>query len=306
MRFFLGLHGAALFGRCPVPTYISVQTLERCKGKLPRALAPWSQDSEGFTSITKWGGFKRSVAQYAQVTRKHSIECGMLEHASIQDYMCENVALDATGLNVATHQIRTAESYIALRDHAPDLPWMPVLQGWESDDYLRCIGLYFDRGVDLSTLPRVGVGSVCRRQAHLAGAAIIRRIAEVLPGIKLHAFGFKLDGLRRVSSILASSDSMAWSANARHRAKPLDECLHNPKVKHKNCANCLPFALRWRDMVVAGIAPHSDDPVLGLPPLPLWEPRPIIAERRARQAGQTPAQIREELIARSMPGYPEQ
>lgn len=267
MRFFLGLHQPALFARCPVPSYVSVQVLEPVR-KLPRALAPWAQDSEGFTSITKWGGFLRSAKRHAELTRRHSIECGLMQHASIQDFMCETVALNKTGLNIATHQIRTADSFIALRDAAPDLPWMPVIQGWTADDYLRSIGLYYDRGVDLAAYGVTGIGSVCRRQAHLEGAAIITTVCEALPGIRLHAFGFKLDGLRRVAHLLASSDSLAWSSGARYRAESLPECIANPKVKHKNCANCLPFALRWRDQVIRGIAPWSQDPELGLPPLP--------------------------------------
>jgi hypothetical protein len=31
-------------------------------------------------------------------------------------------------------------------------------------DYLRCWNIYADAGIDLSTFPLVGVGSVCRRQ----------------------------------------------------------------------------------------------------------------------------------------------
>ena len=55
-------------------------------------------------------------------------------------------------------------------------------------------------------------------------------------------------GLRRVRGLLASADSMAWSFDAR-RTDPL------PGHTHKSCANCLEYALRWREhaLVAAGV-----------------------------------------------------
>ncbi len=42
--------------------------------------------------------------------------------------------------------------------------------------------------------------------------------------------------------MLESADSMAWSYDAR-RAPALAGCTH------RNCANCLEYALRWRRRV---------------------------------------------------------
>ncbi len=44
---------------------------------------------------------------------------------------------------------------------------------------------------------------------------------------------------------LTSADSMAWSVDAR-RKPPLPGC-----TRHKNCANCPRYALRWRRQVLA-------------------------------------------------------
>jgi len=52
------------------------------------------------------------------------------------DWMSEPIMLAKTGLTVAVHQARTVANYLALRDLAPDLPFIPVLQGWRLDDYL--------------------------------------------------------------------------------------------------------------------------------------------------------------------------
>ncbi len=42
---------------------------------------------------------------------------------------------------------------------------------------------------------------------------------------------------------------MAWSIDARHRP-PLPGC-----TRHRNCANCLRYALRWRSHVLATTVP---------------------------------------------------
>jgi hypothetical protein len=154
-----------------------------------------------------------------------------------------------THLSVAEHQRRTVLNYAQLRDMAPDLPIIPVVQGWERDDYLRCVDLYWSlTGVDITTVPLVGVGSVCRRQ----GTAEAGRILTALHGCglhRIHGFGFKILGLTEHGDRLTSADSMAWSDTARklRRLSGVAGCTQ----AHKNCANCLPYALRWRRDVLA-------------------------------------------------------
>ena len=47
--------------------------------------------------------------------------------------MCEPFMLAKTGLTVAEHQARTVANYLELRSLAPELPFVPVLQGWSLD-----------------------------------------------------------------------------------------------------------------------------------------------------------------------------
>ncbi len=55
--------------------------------------------------------------------------------------MCEPQIVARTGLSVREHQERTVANYLTLRSIAPDLPFIPVLQGWRIADYLlRTIG----------------------------------------------------------------------------------------------------------------------------------------------------------------------
>lgn len=174
--------------------------------------------------------------------RRYRDEIGHLAWAAPQDWMCEPHIIRATGLSVREHQKRTVDNLIELRALAPDLPFVPVLQGWTLDDYLHCVELYRQRGIDLRDEPLVGIGSVCRRQATEEIGKIVEALAGL--GLKLHGFGVKISGLRRYDQHLASADSMAWSFHGRYIG-PCQHCRpgHRQPISE---ANCLPFALEWR------------------------------------------------------------
>lgn len=168
------------------------------------------------------------------------------------------VIFHGTGLSVEEHQRRTIASYEELLGLAPEVPWAPVLQGWTLEDYLRHVAMYVERGHDLWSLPVVGVGTMCRRQRTDEAATIIHRLASLRRGdvglsggrngMRLHGFGFKLEGLRKAAGALVSADSLAWSYGARYKPP-----LPGHEARHKNCANCVEYALGWRDNVLATI-----------------------------------------------------
>lgn len=218
----------------------------------PRALASWFQDSGGFTELVMFGGWQTSVEEYIAETKRNFDEVGNLEYAAPMDWMCEGAMLKKTGKTVAEHQHLTVANYLELREKAPSLPWVPVLQGWALDDYLRCAEAYDRAGVDLAALPLVGVGTICRRQGTREAALILGRLAA--EGLRLHAFGLKGTGIPNVAPFLASSDSLAWSYAARRRP-PLPGC-----TTHKNCANCAKFAFRWLEQIERAIAAHQVRP----------------------------------------------
>jgi hypothetical protein len=116
-----------------------------------------------------------------------------------------------------------------------------VLQGWSRADYERCVTLYQLEGIDLTREPRVGVGSICSRQATEVIGEIMWSLAAM--GLRLHAFGAKNRGLARFAGALVSADSMAWSYQAR-RAPPLSSC------KHRRCTNCVRYATLWRERLL--------------------------------------------------------
>lgn len=235
MRFFLGTHRPSWLALTDVDLFVSNRTLAGRKS-YPRALGEWALDSGAFSELSMHGGWLTSPERYIANVRLYSDEVGGLQWAAPQDWMCEPFILAKTGLTIAEHQRRTVLNYLELRERAPDLPFVPVLQGWTLDDYQRCVDLYAKQGVNLQATPLVGLGSVCRRQ----GTGEIHAIVEHLSrqGLRLHGFGVKVTGLARYAEHLASADSLAWSYHGRrHRL---------PGHTHQNCANCLPYALQWR------------------------------------------------------------
>ena len=137
-----------------------------------------------------------------------------------------------------------------------------MVQGWRLADYLACLELYASAGVDLAALPRVGLGSVCRRQSTAEIAVIVTELAR--RGLRLHGFGVKTGGLHLYGHLLASADSMAWSYAAR-RAPALPGC-----TGHQNCANCLTYATRWRQACSAGTPPAATRPACSTPSRGRW------------------------------------
>lgn len=242
MEFYLGTHQAHWLKLLDVPLFVSRHRLERYK-TLPRAKGPWSLDSGGFTELSEKGYWSIDTKQYLAQVRRYRDEVGGLRWAAPMDWMCEPFILAKTGLTIAEHQRRTTENYLNLRMMDETLPIIPVLQGWQRDDYLRHAEDYYEHGVMLDRLPLMGVGTVCRRQATEEAVSIMRSLWE--QGFATHGFGFKTVGLRQCWEYLASADSMAWSYAAR-RSVPLDGCTHN------RCNNCMSYALRWRIRCLEG------------------------------------------------------
>ncbi|QHY96637.1 hypothetical protein SSPS47_16135 [Streptomyces sp. S4.7] len=260
MRFYLTTHKRHWVKLTDVPLFLKSEHFVEAV-KLPEALGPYAVDSGGFWELQKNGRWTRSPRQYVGDLRRIWEHVGPFDWAAPQDWMCEPLIIHGgkagpnvfagTGLSVAEHQRRTVANYLELRSLAPELPIIPVLQGWELQDYENCVDLYDRAGIDLTAEPLVGLGSVCRRQSTREGAEIVTALAA--HGIKLHGFGFKTLGLEKVGHLMATADSLAWSYHARKRP-PM------PDHTHKNCANCIDYALKWRERVLAGLPPQDGVP----------------------------------------------
>lgn len=247
IQFYLGTHMPNWLETAGVPLFVSHRRLVGRK-TLPRAQADWAADSGGFSELSLYGEWRTTPEEYVSAVRRYDEEIGRLDWAAPQDWMCEPFMLAKTGLSVAEHTRRTVLNFLQVQElwyseTNRESPFMPVLQGWFIDDYLRCADIYARHGVDLCDYPLVGLGSVCRRQATAEIGSIVAAVRRVIdPDLPLHGFGVKLRGLQSYGHMLESADSLAWSFDARRRP-PQSGC------SHKNCANCLSYALAWRQRV---------------------------------------------------------
>jgi hypothetical protein len=239
-NFYLGAHHPNWLTFAEFPLFVSRRRLQMYK-VLPKANRKWALDSGGFTELQMHGRWTLSASDYVALARRYRDEIGHMEWAAPQDWMCEPFMLEKTKSTVESHQRRTVRNYVGLMEMAPDIPWIPVLQGWLPSDYMRCIDLYSQYRVDLTKCPTVGVGSICRRQGEVRIAMLLDELAR--HGLRLHGFGIKLKGLELAANSLHSADSMAWSYAARRQPT-----MCGSKT-HKNCANCYTYAKEWRDKV---------------------------------------------------------
>lgn len=278
MNFYLGAHRPYWLSSSPVPLFISVNTLGAYKGrgeewpiaKRGGCRAPWALDSGGFTELKHHGNHRLDSDIYGGMVTRFMDEYTMIppDFAAIQDFMCEPWVISGgtfkgqtfvgTGLTVRDHLELTVMSYCYLAEEFYFIPWMPTLQGYTLDDYLLCEQMYLDAGVDLAGARRVGLGSVCRREATAEIEQIVNTFAG--RGYRLHGFGVKTDGLKRYGPRLASADSMAWSTAARLENIRLPDTRWGACTHPGVCNNCLRWALVWREMVLAGLYGVDLDP----------------------------------------------
>jgi len=148
----------------------------------------------------------------------------MCEPSVISGGIANRQRFAGTGLSVAEHQRRTVLNLVQLRELGPDLPIIPTVQGFQRDEYLRCVDLYWALArIDLTAEPIVAVGSICRRQSTNDAGDILTALHHA--GLtRLDGFGFKLEGLRDHGHLLSSADSLAWSFQARIEQLRLDGC----------------------------------------------------------------------------------
>lgn len=235
LKFFVGLHhvgDAKHFARA----CLSVRWLH--KRKKPLGKTEVFLDSGAFTELSLHGEYKTSVEEHAAtIHRLHTDGIANIAVVVCQDYMCEPFMLEKTGLTIPEHQRRTVERYDALLAELNMLfggtipfPIMPVLQGFEVEDYLNHMRLYGDR---LTHEMWVGVGSVCKRQGNVKVIEdLLTAIKTARPDLRLHGFGVKITALlsSAVRGLLHSADSMAWSFSARKQGRDANDWREAEKL----------------------------------------------------------------------------
>lgn len=251
-----------------VPRCVSAKQLDEYR-KIRKSNGPTFLDSGAFTLIKTYARWPFTPEQFVEKTRRQVAALGPENVVAIgqMDMMCEEVVIyggntkdghfvgtrhflglpaDATFDDyVFEHQRITVANFVLLRLLAPDLPIIPIIQGFTLAQYLRCVRMFREAGVDLLSEPLVGIGSMCRRQGTTEAKEIISAIAAL--GIRLHGFGVSAKGIKLYGGLLASTDSQAWSYGGRMRG---GRCIHQvPRRDGKGYiaweANCPVTAAEW-------------------------------------------------------------
>jgi len=215
-------------------SFISVNRLKGRRSDF--AANDWIMDSGAFTELLLYGKYRYSVDDYIYCINRWS-NCGNLECAISQDYMCEPFILSKTGLSIVEHQQLTIERFDQIIK-LTSIPIMPVLQGFEPKDYINHLFMYGER---IKAGIRVGVGSICKRNGNPTEIIrVLESIKQERPDLKLHGFGLKKTSLQNtyITSLLYSADSMAWSYAARKQGRN---------------ANGLEEALRFYNKIIEGL-----------------------------------------------------
>lgn len=156
-------------------------------------------DSGGFLAARRWGDFPYSEKEYVDWLKTlNPTWCATMDYCLEPELKRQDKERFIQG---------TVEKAEKLMTGWPYLPWVPVIQGYEVEDYLRCAELYREAGL---IRPYMGIGSLCRRERDIE--RVVSNIGWALPDTRFHLFGVKLNSLGSpiVRKYAASSDSAAW------------------------------------------------------------------------------------------------
>lgn len=176
-------------------------------------------DSGGFTAAKRWGSYPWTPEQYVEWLHQEARDAPLVWAASM-DYACEREVNRATYRTNLDRIAATIENEARLRDIAPDITWLGVLQGNTLEERAEDVRRRLDAGL---IHPLMGVGSICGRKAREA-AAVLRFYSQALPGVGFHAFGLDVrtfDAAPDIYPAIASWDSYAWNwPRGRHSERP--------------------------------------------------------------------------------------
>lgn len=257
MRFYFTVHPSDLMrGRLPEGVHVMLVAAahwddERGRFRVRRPpadhVASMCVDSGGFTAARRWGKYPWSVAQYTDFIREVCRDTP-LDFCAIMDYACEP-GVDRSILDTNLARIRaTIANEIACRETAPELPWLPVLQGDSLEE--RTFDLSQRRAAGLLPTDYAGIGSVCGRG--VSGARrVVKFYADRLPGVRFHGFGMHVQALDdpAVAAVMRSWDSYSWNwGKGRKGVDRPPEYLRRPSESFTEHTRRL-AKLYWRNTV---------------------------------------------------------
>lgn len=182
-------------------------------------------DSAGFVAMALRGGYDWTPESYVHDLASHPA----IHRFSSMD-MCVEPEIAPDRMEVRERIARTIalnhRCAAAARDAGCASRMMPVIQGVNASDYLRC---YEAISSVIPAHGTIGVGSMCRRRTggEEGSIAIVEALdRELPPEITLHLFGVKSDSYEAMAMFgnrVASVDSQSYGTRAR--------CIANERRK---------------------------------------------------------------------------
>ena len=201
--------------------------------KLPEYIPKVAADSGGFVASRRASDYAFVAIQYVEWL------CSFAPRwAATMDFPVEP-ELAATAWLSASSRSAQPKWRAFFWDQFPDVvwPWVPTVQGWDVDDYvrhaedLRPLVMDMQReynpwswdredlaadalAAQKADAFRVGIGTLCRRTSARLVHQIVQAVVEVLPGVPLHLWGIKVSTLQSVLALppqVVSVDSAAWN-----------------------------------------------------------------------------------------------
>mgnify|MGYP000076502174 CR=1 FL=1 len=138
------------------------------------------------------------------------------------DYHPKSLWLDGK-----TNIERTIDNVIKALDAYPKVNWLIPIQGHNRDpiSLLKSIKYLRELGIT-ETREYFAVANLCVESKTELIVKSVGLVRQELPNKKLHVFGIKLNALKKISHLIDSFDSFAWTRPVKkpgHSAKTLEE-----------------------------------------------------------------------------------
>ena len=214
----------------PISKYFIASRFE-----LPNSVERVILDSGGYSFYMKYGKYPFDLEKYIELVYLIQDQSPLFKVA-ILDYPCEP-KLDRHRPMTNKERIdKTISNAVECFQADRKIPWLPVIQGYEIDEYSSCIDQYKDVGIKSDYW---AIGSLCSRKGQkMKIRNIVSSIVEYTGDVKLHSFGLTLSYLSdpQIFNSIYSTDSSSWNYRARTMAeKPEMIRKHLAKINLLYC-----------------------------------------------------------------------
>lgn len=192
-------------------------------------------DSGGFQATTRWGlDYPYEPEDYFEWAESIGAN-----HVAGMDYACEPELHDSTvdyrvALTIEAH----AHCLATYLDGDYSFQFIPVLQGYDPEDYRECSRRFKQEGLDTDYM---AIGTVCKRKDPGAIERVLDVCDDEFPNAEWHLFGATLRTYtnKRLWGRFRSSDTAAWNwgAESKQHKKELFTAYRSKVESYRNAIN---------------------------------------------------------------------